>query len=48
MTAIRDLIVVDLTAKRFAPYGTVVAPMEDGTVFGPQDAALYSVRPQTM
>ena len=41
MVETRNLVVADLTAKRFAPYGTMIAPMEDGTVFGPQDAALY-------
>lgn len=41
MAEVRDLPVADLTAAGFAPYGTVIAPMEDGTVFGPHDAALY-------
>jgi ureidoglycolate lyase len=39
--AIRDLTVSDLTPEGFAPFGTVIPPMEDGTLFGPQDAALY-------
>eukprot|EP00271_Cylindrocystis_brebissonii_P007861 TRINITY_DN21753_c0_g1_i1.p1 TRINITY_DN21753_c0_g1~~TRINITY_DN21753_c0_g1_i1.p1 ORF type:complete len:365 (+),score=23.77 TRINITY_DN21753_c0_g1_i1:253-1347(+) len=30
----------ELTADKFAPYGQVVGPTEDGTVFGPNDAAL--------
>src|ERR1700761_325902 len=41
MSEIRDLPVNDLTAEGFAPYGTVIPPMEDGTAFGPQDAALH-------
>jgi ureidoglycolate hydrolase len=41
MAEVRDLPVADLTAEGFAPYGTVIPPMEDGTAFGPQDAALY-------
>jgi ureidoglycolate lyase len=41
MAATRDLPVSDLTPGRFAPYGTVIAPTEDGTPFGPQDAALH-------
>ncbi len=38
---IRELVAVNLTAESFAPYGTVIAPTEDETLFGPQDAALY-------
>ena len=38
---IRELAPVDLTAEGFAPYGTVVPPMEDGVLFGPQDAVLH-------
>ena len=30
----------DLTPEAFAPFGTVIVPMEDGTPFGPQDAPL--------
>jgi ureidoglycolate hydrolase len=37
---IRDLPVAALTPDAFAPYGTVIPPMEDGTAFGPWDAAL--------
>lgn len=37
---LRDLPVHDLTAEDFAPFGTVIAPTEDGTPFGPQDAQL--------
>ena len=38
--AIRDLAVAALTQEAFAPFGTVIAPMADGTKFGPDDAAL--------
>jgi ureidoglycolate lyase len=41
MSEIRDLPVSELTPKRFAPYGTVIPPMADGTAFGGQDAALH-------
>ncbi len=41
MPDIRALLVDDLTPEAFAPYGTVIPPMEDGTPFGPQDAALF-------
>ena len=41
MPEIRDLLVMELTPAAFAPYGTVIPPMEDGTAFGPQDAALH-------
>jgi ureidoglycolate lyase len=40
MPEIRDLPVKDVTAEAFAPYGTFIPAMEDGTLFGPQDAAL--------
>jgi ureidoglycolate lyase len=40
MPEIRDLPVTALSAAAFAPYGTVIPPMEDGTAFGPQDAVL--------
>ena len=29
-----DLPILELTAERFAPYGSVIAPMEDGVPFG--------------
>lgn len=41
MPDIRDLPAQDLTPGAFAPYGTVIPPMEDGVPFGPQDAGLY-------
>lgn len=31
----------ELTAEGFAPFGQVVAPTEDGTKFGPDDAQLH-------
>jgi ureidoglycolate hydrolase len=40
MPDIRDLPVMDLSPESFAPYGTVILPMEDGSPVGPQDAAL--------
>lgn len=40
MSEIRDLAVEDLSAAAFAPFGTVIPPTEDGTAFGPGDAAL--------
>jgi ureidoglycolate lyase len=40
MPEIRDLPVMELSVAAFAPYGVVIPPMEDGTAFGPQDAAL--------
>ncbi|HEX3576305.1 MAG TPA: ureidoglycolate lyase [Rhodopila sp.] len=40
MPEIRDLPVMDLSPAAFAPYGTVIPPMEDGTAFGPQDGVL--------
>ena len=43
MAEIRDLPVLDLTPEAFAPYGTVIPPMEDGTPFGPHDAALHLI-----
>lgn len=36
----QDLAVQDLTAESFAPFGTVIPPMQDGVPFGPQDAQL--------
>jgi ureidoglycolate lyase len=41
MTETRTVAVVDLTAKRFASFGTVIVPVNDGTIFGGQDAALH-------
>lgn len=38
--ATRDLVVQDLTPESFAPFGTVVPPMEDGIPFGDLDARL--------
>jgi ureidoglycolate hydrolase len=35
-----DLPVLKLTSDAFAPYGTVIAPMDDGLPFGDQDAKL--------
>jgi hypothetical protein len=40
MAEIRDLPVMDISQQAFAPYGAFIPPMEDGTAFGPQDAAL--------
>jgi ureidoglycolate lyase len=40
MPEIRDLPVMELSVAAFAPHGVVISPMEDGTAFGPQDAAL--------
>lgn len=40
MPDIRDLPVLQLTVQAFAPYGTVIPPMDDGTAFGPGDAIL--------
>jgi ureidoglycolate lyase len=31
---------MDISQQAFAPYGAFIPPMEDGTAFGPQDAAL--------
>jgi ureidoglycolate hydrolase len=36
----RDLPILPLTAEAFAPFGTVMPPLEDGIPFGPQDAQL--------
>ncbi len=36
----RSIVVEPLTSEGFAPYGTVIAPTEDGVPFGPDDAAL--------
>ncbi len=41
MPDIRDLPAQALTPEAFAPYGTVVPPMDDGVPFGPRDAGLY-------
>jgi hypothetical protein len=35
-----DLPILELTAERFAPYGSVIAPLEDGAPFGVEDAPL--------
>jgi ureidoglycolate hydrolase len=35
-----DLPILELTAERFAPYGSVIAPMQDGVPFGVAEAAL--------
>ena len=35
-----ELPVLELTAERFAPYGSVIAPMEDGVPSGVEDAPL--------
>jgi ureidoglycolate hydrolase len=35
-----DLPVLDLTAERFAPYGSVIAPMDDGVPCGTANAPL--------
>jgi len=35
-----ELAVEELTAEAFAPFGTVISPMPDGTLFGPDDAQL--------
>ena len=35
-----ELAIQPLSADAFAPFGTVIEPMPDGTVFGPADAAL--------
>ena len=39
-----DLPVAPLTPAAFAPYGTVMAALEDGVPFGPQDAQLDLAR----
>jgi ureidoglycolate hydrolase len=36
----RDLTIETLTAESFAPFGTVIPPMDDGVEFGPHDAQL--------
>jgi ureidoglycolate lyase len=35
-----DLLVLELTGEAFAPYGSVIAPMNDGPPFGEADAPL--------
>jgi len=35
-----DLPILELTPEGFAPFGSVIAPMEDGVPFGAQDAPL--------
>src|SRR5262245_17394460 len=37
---VRDLAVRPLTAQSFAPFGDLIAPIEDGVPFGPADARL--------
>jgi ureidoglycolate lyase len=41
---IRDLPARPITRAAFAPFGDLIAPMEDGGPFGPQDAALDLTR----
>ncbi len=36
----RSIVVEPLTSEGFAPYGTVIAPTDDGVPFGPDDAVL--------
>lgn len=36
-----DLPAQDLTGEAFAPFGTVIPPMQDGTPFGAADARLH-------
>jgi ureidoglycolate lyase len=38
--AVRPIEVNRLTPEAFAPFGQVIAPTEDGTMFGPNDAQL--------
>ncbi len=40
MPETRDLPIHPLTPDGFAPFGTVIAPTEDGAPFGPHDAVL--------
>jgi ureidoglycolate lyase len=42
--SIRDLPARPITREAFAPFGDLIAPMEDGGPFGPQDAALDLTR----
>ncbi|MEM7341724.1 MAG: ureidoglycolate lyase [Actinomycetota bacterium] len=39
-TTIVELPIEPLTAEGFAPFGTVIAPSDDGAPFGPDDAVL--------
>lgn len=41
---IRDLPAQPITREAFAPFGDLIAPMNDGGLFGPQDAALDLTR----
>ena len=42
--SLRDLPARPITREAFAPFGDLIAPMEDGGPFGPQDAALDLTR----
>lgn len=39
-TTTTELVIESLTSEAFAPFGTVIDPMPDGTLFGPGDAQL--------
>jgi len=39
-TTVRDLRVQTLTRESFAPFGDLIAPIEDGVPFGSADAKL--------
>ena len=41
---VRDLPARPITREAFAPFGDLIAPMDDGGPFGPQDAALDLTR----
>ncbi|MDB5601233.1 MAG: hypothetical protein JWN71_3277 [Xanthobacteraceae bacterium] len=41
---VRPIAVTRLTSESFAPFGTVIAPIEDGVMFGPNDAQLDFTR----
>jgi ureidoglycolate hydrolase len=41
---VRDLPTLPITRDAFAPFGDLIAPMDDGGPFGPQDAALDLTR----
>jgi ureidoglycolate lyase len=40
VTTIRDIPVKTITSESFAPFGELIAPIEDGVPFGPEDAKL--------
>ena len=40
VTDVRDIPVQPITREAFAPFGDLIAPIEDGVPFGPQDAWL--------